>query len=157
MTFTEFEIVTSYRQAAHQGKQIKVLAELNDVDVDKIVNILEAHGEKVDRRTIPKSRKPKALSPADPIAEDIPVVETEIAPEPEEVHEPESIPELAAAPPPDALGPVLTLGHLRRLCTDMGDDVVITSGAARFVGLRFVSAYEVDNDRICQTLELLTK
>ena len=44
------EIVVRYRQAKEKGKQLKILADLNDCSVDDIVNILVEHGGyKLDR------------------------------------------------------------------------------------------------------------
>lgn len=143
MSLDEFEIAQSYRLAAHQGKQIKILAELNACSVDTIIGILEKHGEKVDRRTIPKEKKNKKLGSVESAVEQPePVVEPECEPMPEEEA-------------PREHNPVLTLGNLRRLTSDMDDNIVIMSNGARFVGLCFMSSYDVISDQINQTLELM--
>lgn len=51
MQMTEFEIVRSYREAANQKAQIKILAELNLCKIGEIKRILLAAGENVyDKR-----------------------------------------------------------------------------------------------------------
>lgn len=132
MTIDEFEVVNSYRTAAHPGQQIKILAELNATSVDTIVGILESHGEKVDKRTLPKPRPPKKNTPA-----------------PKNV---ETLADAVQQKPTDAF---LTLGHIRRLCQDMDDDVIIQADGALFTGLRFLCLYDIGSDKIRRTLELV--
>lgn len=50
MEMTNDEIVVRYRQAKEKGKQLNILADLNDCSVDDIVNVLVEHGGyKLDR------------------------------------------------------------------------------------------------------------
>ena len=44
MKMTNDEIVVRYRQAKEKGKQLNILADLNDCSVDDIVNVLVEHG-----------------------------------------------------------------------------------------------------------------
>lgn len=57
MQMTEGEILRSYREAKNPKEQIKVLAELNAVPKDTIIDILIEQG--VDEKELPKRRKPK--------------------------------------------------------------------------------------------------
>lgn len=59
MTLDALEILNSYRTAKKPGEQIKVLAELNATTVEAIVDVLEKHGEKVDRRSLPRGTEKK--------------------------------------------------------------------------------------------------
>lgn len=56
MTMDPMEIAVDFRTAAHPGRQIRILAELNSCSVDKIVEILENQGEKIDRRWLPRRK-----------------------------------------------------------------------------------------------------
>lgn len=42
--YTDAEIVTLYREARKKGREIQILAELNDTDTATIKRILKAHG-----------------------------------------------------------------------------------------------------------------
>ena len=65
MTMTNEEIARDYRQAKDGLTQAKILAELNQCSKEKIVEILQEQGVKVDGRLLQKG-KPKA--PARPKA-----------------------------------------------------------------------------------------
>lgn len=56
MTMDPMEIAVEFRTAAHPGRQLRILAELNSCSVDKIVEILENQGEKIDRRWLPRKK-----------------------------------------------------------------------------------------------------
>lgn len=68
MTMTNEEIARDYRQAKDGLKQAKILAELNQCSKEKIVEILQEQGVKVDGRLLQKG-KPKAPTPK-PAAQD---------------------------------------------------------------------------------------
>lgn len=53
MQMTEEEICVSYREAKYQGRQISILAQLNQCDPQRIKAILARHGEKPRMRTAP--------------------------------------------------------------------------------------------------------
>ena len=57
MTMTDGEICEMYRTAKEKAKEIKILAECNATSKEKIVNVLEAGGYKVDKRVLNSSRK----------------------------------------------------------------------------------------------------
>lgn len=57
MQMTEGEILRSYREAKNPKEQINVLAELNAVPKDTIIDILKKQG--VDGRVLPHPRRPK--------------------------------------------------------------------------------------------------
>lgn len=57
---TELEIVSTFRQAKYPGKQVAILAELNDCTTEKIKEILLRNG--VDQKNLPrKSRKMRQM------------------------------------------------------------------------------------------------
>lgn len=69
MTMTNEEIARDYKQAKNGLKQAHILAELNQCGVDKIVQILQDQGVKVDGRLTQKgkphaSRRKAAAAPA---------------------------------------------------------------------------------------------
>ena len=45
LAYTEDEIVSLYRAASKKKRQIQILADLADTDVQRIVRILKRHGE----------------------------------------------------------------------------------------------------------------
>ena len=61
MQMTEGEIFRSYKEAKNPKEQIKVLAELNAVPKEIIVDILKKQG--VDGRLLPHPRRPKKEEP----------------------------------------------------------------------------------------------
>lgn len=68
MTMTNEEIARDYKQAKNGLQQAKILADLNQCDVDKIVQILQEQGVKVDGRLLQKGKpyaspKTKAAKP----------------------------------------------------------------------------------------------
>lgn len=65
MTMTNEEIARDYRQAKDGLKQAKILADLNQCSKEKIVEILQEQGVKVDGRLL---RKGKPQAPARPKA-----------------------------------------------------------------------------------------
>lgn len=82
MTMTNEEIARDYRQAKDGLKQAKILAELNQCSKEKIVEILQEQGVKVDGRLLQKG-KPKA--PARPKAP----TSKPAAPDPDPVNHPQ--------------------------------------------------------------------
>jgi len=82
MTMTNEEIARDYRQAKDGLKQAKILAELNQCSKEKIVEILQEQGVKVDGRLLQKG-KPKA--PARPKAP----TPKPAAPDPDPVNHPQ--------------------------------------------------------------------
>ena len=58
MQMSHYEIFQNYRQAKDPLAQVKILAELNNVTVEEINEILKAQG--VDYRKLPRTRKNKA-------------------------------------------------------------------------------------------------
>lgn len=69
MTMTNEEIARDYKQAKNGLTQAKILADLNQCDVGKIVQILQEQGVKVDGRLLQKGKpraspKTKAAKPA---------------------------------------------------------------------------------------------
>lgn len=74
MTMTNEEIARDYRQAKDGLKQAKILADLNQCSKEKIVEILQEQGVKVDGRLLQKGKpkapaRPKAQTPK-PAAQD---------------------------------------------------------------------------------------
>ena len=82
MTMTNEEIARDYRQAKDGLTQAKILAELNQCSKEKIVEILQEQGVKVDGRLLQKG-KPKA--PARPKAP----TPKPAAPDPDPVNHPQ--------------------------------------------------------------------
>ena len=71
MTITPEEIAREYRTAKDGLKQAKILAELNQCSKEKIVEILQEQGVKVDGRLLQKG-KPHASPQPKPEAEAVP-------------------------------------------------------------------------------------
>lgn len=57
MQMTDFEILTSYKQAKDQKDQVKILAQLNNTSIENINEILKSQG--IDGRVLPRPRKKK--------------------------------------------------------------------------------------------------
>lgn len=90
MTMTNEEIARDYRQAKDGLKQAKILAELNQCSKEKIVEILQAQGVKVDGRLLQKGKPhaaPKPKAETAPKAEPAPVEQ----PEPEARQDPDPV------------------------------------------------------------------
>lgn len=78
MTMTNEEIARDYRQAKDGLKQAKILAELNQCSKEKIVEILQEQGVKVDGRLLQKGKpkapaRPKAPTPKPAVPDPDPV------------------------------------------------------------------------------------
>lgn len=81
MEMTNEEIVVRYRQAKLKGQQVKILAELNNCPVEKIIGILVANG--VDSRNFNHLRKELRLKgEKDQAEKKIPYKKPEIIKEP---------------------------------------------------------------------------
>lgn len=113
-TMTELEIVSNWRQAKDRKKQLTILAQLCDCSVDHIVQILRAHGEIVQSRTIGEARKLEKLGP-ERLAEICSAPEPVAAPlpEPEPAPEPEPVSNLDTKPNPRE---EISVPALPRLC-----------------------------------------
>ena len=88
MTMTNEEIAREYRTAKDGLKQAKILAELNQCSKEKIVEILQEQGVKVDGRLLQKG-KPHASPQPKPEAEAAP--EAQEGPKPQ--HDPVNHPD----------------------------------------------------------------
>ena len=90
MTMTNEEIARDYRAAKDGLKQVKILADLNQCSKDKIVEILQEQGVKVDGRLLQKGKphaspQPKATKPA--------ALETQEKPKPKPKNDPVNHPD----------------------------------------------------------------
>jgi len=56
MVLTEMEMVRLYRNALNPNKQIRIFSEINQIPVEKVIEILEKHGIEVTHR---KARRPR--------------------------------------------------------------------------------------------------
>ena len=63
MEMTNSEIITSYRDSLHKSQQIRILAELNAVSTDAIMDILRESGDlpkkEENTKVIPRRGRPK--------------------------------------------------------------------------------------------------
>ena len=56
IVLTESEMVRLYRNAMSQRKELRILSEINQISVEKVIEILEKHGIEVNHR---KNRRPR--------------------------------------------------------------------------------------------------
>lgn len=68
MQMTEDEIYRSYKEAKEPQKQIRILAQLNCCDTDKIKEIIASHGEPVPKRKYTRRQPVKVQPPEKPQA-----------------------------------------------------------------------------------------
>lgn len=83
MQMSNDEIVVRYRQAKDKGEQVKILAELNNCPVERIIGILTAAG--IDHRCFSGLRRKmnkEAVSKAEKVVSKIPYKKPEIIPGP---------------------------------------------------------------------------
>lgn len=80
MEMTNEEIVVRYRQSKLKGQQVKILAELNNCPVEKIIGILVANG--FDSRNFNHLRKELRLKGEEQLEKKIPYKKPEIIKEP---------------------------------------------------------------------------
>lgn len=85
LDMSDSEIVVRYNQAKEKGKQVKILAELNDCSVERIIDILVANG--VDTRKFNRLRGSLKNK-----ADKIPYKKPEIIPKPPKETTPEPAP-----------------------------------------------------------------
>lgn len=131
----ELRIVESYRNADNHEREIYEIAKANSCDVDRIIGVLEAHGEKVDKRKFPKKAKQGAKKVEQTAVQGLVVGETEPLGAPESKQ--------------------LTLGRLRAVCAQLGDGVELTVSGVPLTGLCFMSEFDAADNRVRQVLELI--